>query len=36
VDLSPNFALGHYTLSFVHCQSGNAQIAMGSRITHAA
>lgn len=30
VDLSPNFALGHYTLSFVHCQSGNAQIAMGS------
>jgi DNA-binding SARP family transcriptional activator len=30
VDLSPNFALGHYTLSFVHCQSGNAQTAIGS------
>jgi DNA-binding SARP family transcriptional activator len=30
VDLSPNFALGHYTLSFVHCQSGDAQTAIGS------
>jgi DNA-binding SARP family transcriptional activator len=30
VDLSPNFALGHYTLSFVHCQSGNPQLAIGS------
>jgi tetratricopeptide (TPR) repeat protein len=29
VDLSPNFALGHYTLSFVHCQSGNPQAAIG-------
>lgn len=30
VDLSPNFALGHYTLGFVHCQSGDAQAAIGS------
>jgi TolB-like protein/DNA-binding SARP family transcriptional activator len=31
VDLSPNFALGHYTLAFVHCQSGDplAAIAAG-------
>ncbi|HEV8389979.1 MAG TPA: BTAD domain-containing putative transcriptional regulator [Dongiaceae bacterium] len=28
VDLSPNFALAHYTLSFVHCQSGNPQSAI--------
>jgi DNA-binding SARP family transcriptional activator len=28
VDLSPNFALGHYTVGFVHSQSGNAQIAI--------
>jgi TolB-like protein/tetratricopeptide (TPR) repeat protein len=28
VDLSPNFALGHYTLSFVHSQSGNPQAAI--------
>jgi DNA-binding SARP family transcriptional activator/Tfp pilus assembly protein PilF len=28
VDLSPNFALGHYTLSFVHCQSGDAAAAI--------
>jgi TolB-like protein/DNA-binding SARP family transcriptional activator len=30
VDLSPNFALGHYTLGFVHCQSGDAQVAIGA------
>jgi len=30
VDLSPNFVLGHYTLSFVHCQSGDAQMAIGA------
>lgn len=30
VDLSPNFALGHYSLSFVHSQSGNPQTAIGS------
>lgn len=30
VELSPNFALGHYTLGFVHCQSGDAQAAIGS------
>ena len=30
VDLSPNFALGHYTLSFVHCQSGDPRTAIGS------
>ena len=30
VDLSPNFALGHYSLSFVHAQSGNPQAAIGS------
>ncbi len=30
VDLSPNFALGHYTLGFVHCQSGDAHAAIGS------
>ncbi|MFF7056484.1 transcriptional regulator [Achromobacter spanius] len=30
VDLSPNFALGHYTLGFVHCQSGDAEAAIGS------
>jgi len=28
VDLSPNFALAHYTLSFVHCQSGDAAAAI--------
>ncbi len=28
VDLSPNFALGHYTLSFVHAQSGDASAAV--------
>jgi DNA-binding SARP family transcriptional activator/TolB-like protein/Tfp pilus assembly protein PilF len=30
VDLSPNFALGHYTLSFVHSQSGDPDRAIGS------
>jgi tetratricopeptide (TPR) repeat protein len=30
VDLSPSFAHGHYTLSFVHAQSGDAQAAIGS------
>jgi TolB-like protein len=29
VELSPNFALGHYTLAFVHCQSGNPCSAIG-------
>jgi len=28
VDLSPSFALGHYTLAFVHCQSGNPHQAL--------
>jgi tetratricopeptide (TPR) repeat protein len=28
VDLSPNFALAHYTLSFVHCQSGDPAAAI--------
>jgi DNA-binding SARP family transcriptional activator/TolB-like protein len=30
VELSPNFALGHYALSFVHSQSGNPHAAIGS------
>lgn len=30
VDLSPNFALGHYSLSFVHSQSGDPQMAIRS------
>ncbi len=30
VDLSPNFALGHYALAFVHSQSGNPVAAIGS------
>jgi DNA-binding SARP family transcriptional activator/TolB-like protein len=30
VDLSPNFALGHYTLSFVHSQSGDPALAIKS------
>jgi TolB-like protein len=29
VQLSPNFALGHYTLAFVHSQSGDPQAAIG-------
>lgn len=28
VDLSPNFALGHYTLAFVHSQDGDARAAI--------
>lgn len=28
VDLSPNFALGHYTLGFVQCQSGDPRAAI--------
>jgi len=30
VELSPNFALGYYSLSFVHSQSGNPEIAIAS------
>ncbi|MCV3206759.1 transcriptional regulator [Mesorhizobium sp. YC-39] len=30
VDLSPNFALGHYALSFVQSQSGDPKSAIGS------
>ena len=30
VHLSPNFALGHYALSFVHCQSGDPAIAIAA------
>jgi tetratricopeptide (TPR) repeat protein len=30
VDLSPNFALGHYTMGFVHCQSGDPELAIDS------
>jgi DNA-binding SARP family transcriptional activator len=30
VDLSPNFALGHYSLSFVHSQSGDPHVAIVS------
>ena len=30
VDLSPNFALGHYSLAFVHAQAGDAQAAIGA------
>jgi DNA-binding SARP family transcriptional activator len=30
VDLSPNFALGHYALSFVHSQSGDPRAAIES------
>jgi DNA-binding SARP family transcriptional activator len=29
VDLSPNFALGHYALAFVHAQDGDARAALG-------
>ena len=28
VEMSPNFALAHYTLSFVHCQSGDPATAI--------
>jgi DNA-binding SARP family transcriptional activator/TolB-like protein len=30
VSLSPNFALGHYTLGFVHGQSGDPQVAIAA------
>jgi len=30
VDLSPNFALGHYTLAFVHSQSGDPEAAIAA------
>jgi TolB-like protein len=30
VDLSPNFALGHYTLGFIQSQSGDPQAAIGA------
>lgn len=30
VDISPNFALGHYALSFVHSQSGDPRAAISS------
>jgi tetratricopeptide (TPR) repeat protein len=30
VELSPNFALGHYQLAFVHCQSGDPKAAIAS------
>jgi DNA-binding SARP family transcriptional activator len=30
IDLSPNFALGHYTLSFVHSQAGDPRAAIAS------
>jgi DNA-binding SARP family transcriptional activator/TolB-like protein/Tfp pilus assembly protein PilF len=30
VELSPNFALGHYTLGFVQCQSGDPRMAIAS------
>jgi TolB-like protein/DNA-binding SARP family transcriptional activator len=28
IDLSPNFALGHYTLAWFHCQSGDPEAAI--------
>jgi tetratricopeptide (TPR) repeat protein len=30
IDLSPNFAMGHYTLAFVHSQAGDPDIAISS------
>jgi DNA-binding SARP family transcriptional activator len=30
IDLSPNFALGHYTLAFVHSQTGDPNAAISS------
>jgi DNA-binding SARP family transcriptional activator len=30
VDLSPNFAMGHYTLAFVHSQSGDPETAISA------
>jgi tetratricopeptide (TPR) repeat protein len=29
IELSPNFAMGHYTLAFVHCQGGDPTAAVG-------
>jgi DNA-binding SARP family transcriptional activator/TolB-like protein len=28
VELSPNFALGHYTMAFVHCQAGDPRVGI--------
>ncbi|HSV36988.1 MAG TPA: transcriptional regulator [Ramlibacter sp.] len=28
IDLSPNFAMGHYTLAWFHCQAGDAEAAI--------
>jgi len=33
VELSPNFALGHYTLGFVHCQMGDPRFAITATTT---
>lgn len=30
IDLSPNFALGHYTLAFIHSQAGDPRAAISS------
>jgi tetratricopeptide (TPR) repeat protein len=30
IDLSPNFAMGHYTLAFVHSQTGDVQAAIAA------
>jgi DNA-binding SARP family transcriptional activator len=30
IELSPNFALGHYTLGFVHSQTGDPRVAIAS------
>jgi len=30
IDLSPNFALGHYTLAFIHSQAGDAHAAIAA------
>jgi tetratricopeptide (TPR) repeat protein len=34
IDISPNFALGHYTLAFVHAQSGDPATAI-TEVDHA-
>jgi tetratricopeptide (TPR) repeat protein len=33
IELSPNFALGHYTLGFVHAQQGDPKLAIASTTT---
>jgi tetratricopeptide (TPR) repeat protein len=33
IELSPNFALGHYTLGFVHCQMGDPRSAIDATTT---